>query len=148
MEISLNLMGFTDFFHKEMLTKLISFSLRNTFSLNLFLKPTVVQAENYELLHFFFSWPTLSVQRHLTNLRIKVHHRNLFSQHVTKAPFNADFAIAKVSLVMIIKSSGSGNSSSCSRSGGGSDITSSSGSSSIIWTSTSKYKLGVILELG
>ena len=65
-----------------------------------------------------------------------------------KAPFNADFAIAKVSLVMIIKSSGSGNSSSCSRSGGGSDITSSSGSSSIIWTSTSKYKLGVILELG
>ena len=35
MEISLNLVGFTDFFCKEMLTSLISFSSRNTFSLNL-----------------------------------------------------------------------------------------------------------------
>ena len=32
MEITLNLMGFTDFYYKEMLTSLISFSSRNTFS--------------------------------------------------------------------------------------------------------------------
>ena len=38
MEISSNLMGFTDFFYKEMLTSLVSFSSRNTFSLNLLLK--------------------------------------------------------------------------------------------------------------
>ena len=38
MEISLNLIGFTDFFYKETLTSLISFSSRNTFSLNLLLK--------------------------------------------------------------------------------------------------------------
>ena len=35
MEISLNIMGFTDFCYKEMLISLISFSSRNTFSLNL-----------------------------------------------------------------------------------------------------------------
>ena len=38
MEISLNLMGYTDFFNKELVTSLISFSSRNTFSLNLLLK--------------------------------------------------------------------------------------------------------------
>ena len=37
-EISLNLIGFTDFFYKVILTSLISFSSRNTFSLNLSLK--------------------------------------------------------------------------------------------------------------
>ena len=51
--------------------------------------------------------------------------------------FNADFAAAKISLVIIISSSGSGNSSSCSTSGGvsgiGSDRTSGCGSSSKIW---------------
>ena len=42
MEISLNLMGFTDFLHKEMLTSLFSFFSRYTFSLNLILKASVV----------------------------------------------------------------------------------------------------------
>ena len=64
-------------------------------------------------------------------------------------PFNADFASAKVSLVVISSSSGSDNSSSCSRSGGGSgsgsDSTSgccSSSSKILIWTG--KYKLRAI----
>ena len=42
MEISLNLMGFTDFFYKEMLTSLILFYSKYTFSLNLLLKTIVV----------------------------------------------------------------------------------------------------------
>ena len=42
MKITLNLMGFTDFFYKNMFTSLISFSSRNTFSLNLLLKASVV----------------------------------------------------------------------------------------------------------
>ena len=42
MEISLNLMRFTDFFYKEMLTSLILFSSRNTFSLNLILQASAV----------------------------------------------------------------------------------------------------------
>ena len=37
-EISLNLMGFTYFFYRQMLTSLISFSSRNTFSFNLLFK--------------------------------------------------------------------------------------------------------------
>ena len=52
MEISLNLMGFADFFYKEILTNLISFSSRYTFSLNPLLKASVVWAKNYEFLHF------------------------------------------------------------------------------------------------
>ena len=52
MEIS-NLMGFADFFYKETLTSLFSFSSRYTFSLNLLLKASVVQTKNYEFLHFF-----------------------------------------------------------------------------------------------
>ena len=52
-EIFLNLMGFTDFFYKEILTKLISFSSRYTFPLDLLLKAVVVLAKNYEFLHFF-----------------------------------------------------------------------------------------------
>ena len=52
-EIFLNLMGFTDFFYKEILTKLISFSSRYTFPLDLLLKAGVVLAKNYEFLHFF-----------------------------------------------------------------------------------------------
>ena len=51
MEISLNLIGFTDFFCKEMLTSLISFSSRNNFSLNLLLKASVVYSKKF--LHFF-----------------------------------------------------------------------------------------------
>ena len=54
MEIFLNLIGFTDFFYKEMLTSLISFSSRYTFSLNLLLKASAVWAKNYEFLPFFF----------------------------------------------------------------------------------------------
>ena len=49
-------MGFTDFFKKEILTNLISFSSSYTFSLdslNLLLKASVVWAKNYEFLHFF-----------------------------------------------------------------------------------------------
>ena len=38
MEIPLNLMGFINFFYKEMLTSLILFSSRYAFSLNLLLK--------------------------------------------------------------------------------------------------------------
>ena len=53
MEISLNLMGFTDFFYKEILTNLISFSSRYTFSLNLLLKASVAWAKNNQFLHFF-----------------------------------------------------------------------------------------------
>ena len=53
MEISLNLIGFTDFFYKEMLTSLISFSSSYTFSHNLLLKASVVYAKNQELLQFF-----------------------------------------------------------------------------------------------
>ena len=53
MEISLNLMGFTDFFYKEMLTSSISFSWRNTFSLNLLAKASLVQVKHYEFLQFF-----------------------------------------------------------------------------------------------
>ena len=52
-EISLDLMGFTDFFYKEILTNLISLSPRYTFSLNLLLKASVALAKNYEFLHFF-----------------------------------------------------------------------------------------------
>ena len=46
-------MGFTDYFYKEMLTNLISFSSRYTFLLNLLLKASVVWAEYYEFLQFF-----------------------------------------------------------------------------------------------
>ena len=52
-KLSLNLMGFTDFFYKEMLISLISFSLKNTFSLNLLPKATVVQVKIYEFLQSF-----------------------------------------------------------------------------------------------
>ena len=41
-EISLNLMGFTDFLYKEILISLISFSSRDAFSLNMLLKASVV----------------------------------------------------------------------------------------------------------
>ena len=47
-------MGFTDFFCKEIMTSLISFSSKYTFLPNLLLKAGVVQAKNYEFLHFFF----------------------------------------------------------------------------------------------
>ena len=54
----------------------------------------------------------------------------------------------KISLVINISSSGSGNGSSCSRSSAGnsscSDITSGCGSSVKIFTWTCKYKLGTI----
>ena len=55
-EIFLNIIGFTDFFYKEMLTSLISFSSRNTFSLNLLLKSErCFRLKNYhEFLRFFF----------------------------------------------------------------------------------------------
>ena len=43
MEItSLNLMGFTDFLYNEMLTSLISYFSRNSFSVNLILKASAV----------------------------------------------------------------------------------------------------------
>ena len=65
-----------------------------------------------------------------------------------KAWFNADFAAAKLYLVIISRSSGSGNSSSCSRTGGGSssgsDSTSGCGSSIKILTWAGKYKWGAI----
>ena len=65
-----------------------------------------------------------------------------------KAWFNADFATAKLYLVIISRSSGSGNSSSCSRTGGGSssgsDSTSGCGSSIKILTWAGKYKWGAI----
>ena len=48
-----NLMGFIDFFCKEILTNLISFFSKYTFSLSLLLKASVVWAKNYEFLHFF-----------------------------------------------------------------------------------------------
>ena len=54
MEISLNPMGFTDFFYKEILTNLISLSSRYAFSRNVLLKASVVRVKNYEFLHFFF----------------------------------------------------------------------------------------------
>ena len=54
MEISLNLIGFTGFFYKEMLAGLISFSSSYTFSDNLLLKASVVYAKNQEFLQFFF----------------------------------------------------------------------------------------------
>ena len=67
-------------------------------------------------------------------------------------PFNADFAAAKVSLVIIISNSASGNCSSCSRSGSGSgsfvDSTSCCGSSGKILTWAGKYKLGQLPEPG
>ena len=44
MEISSNF-GFTDFFYKEMLNSLVSFSLRNTFSLDLLFKESIVYAK-------------------------------------------------------------------------------------------------------
>ena len=53
MEISLNLMCVTDFFYKQMLTSLISFPSGYTFSLNLLLKASVIQAKNYEFFKFF-----------------------------------------------------------------------------------------------
>ena len=53
MEISLNVLGFTDFFYKEILTNLTSFSSRYTFSLNLLLKTRVAWAKNYEFLNYF-----------------------------------------------------------------------------------------------
>ena len=53
MEISLNLLGFTDLFYKEILTNFISFSSMYTFSLNLLLKASVVWAKNYKFSHFF-----------------------------------------------------------------------------------------------
>ena len=59
-----------------------------------------------------------------------------------------DFAAMKVSLVINISSSGSGNSSNCSRnsagSGSGSDVNSGCGSNVKIFTWTGKYKLGTI----
>ena len=61
-------------------------------------------------------------------------------------PFNADFAAVKVSLVIIISSSDSGNSSSCSRSGGdsgsGSDSTSGCGSSRIMTCTGGQTQIG------
>ena len=54
MEISLNLMGFTDFFYKEMLTSISSFSSRYTFSLNLLLRASVVYAKVMSFYIFFF----------------------------------------------------------------------------------------------
>ena len=53
MEISLNLLGFTDLFYKEILTNFISFSSMYTFSFNLLLKASVVWAKNYKFSHFF-----------------------------------------------------------------------------------------------
>ena len=44
MEISSNF-GFTDFFYKEMLNSLVSFSSRNTFSLDLLFKESIVYAK-------------------------------------------------------------------------------------------------------
>ena len=81
---------------------------------------------------------------------------NLLKQELTfwsntfQGLFNEDFAAAKVSLV-IISSSGSGNSSSCGRSGGGSssgnDCTSGCGSGSKILIWNGKYKLEAIAEV-
>ena len=46
------ILDFADFFYKEMLTSLISFSSRNTFSLDLFFKVSVVHAKVCTI--FFF----------------------------------------------------------------------------------------------
>ena len=54
MEISLNLMDFTDFFYIEISINLISFSSRYTFSLNLLPKASVVWAKNCVFTFFFF----------------------------------------------------------------------------------------------
>ena len=53
MEISLNLKGFTDFSYKEMFTSLISFSPRNTFSLNLLLKQALFKLKVMSFYNFF-----------------------------------------------------------------------------------------------
>ena len=53
MEISLNLVGFTDFFYKEMLTSLISLSSRNIFWINMLLKTSVVENKSSDFLNFF-----------------------------------------------------------------------------------------------
>ena len=75
---------------------------------------------------------------------------NLLKQDLSNTflgAFNADFASAKASPVIIINRSGTGSSSSCSRRGGGtssgSDSASSCGSSKIL-SGTDKYKLGTI----
>ena len=54
MEIFLNLMGATDFFYKEMLTSLISFSSKNTFSFNLLLKAALLRLKIMSFYNFFF----------------------------------------------------------------------------------------------
>ena len=53
MEISLNVMVFKDFFYKEMLTSLISFSSRNTSSLNRYLKQTLFRLKIMFYYNFF-----------------------------------------------------------------------------------------------
>ena len=53
-----------------MLTSLISFSSRNTFSIDLLLKASVVYAK---VCMIFSLWSTLSIQRHLRNFQISVH---------------------------------------------------------------------------
>ena len=47
-------MGFTDFFYKEILTNLISFSSRYTFAFSLLLKASVVWAKIHGFYIFFF----------------------------------------------------------------------------------------------
>ena len=84
MEISVNPMSFADFF-KEMLTSLISFSSRYTFSLNLLLKASVVQAKNYGVLKVFLCGQPYwlrDISETFENFRMKVHHKNVFSYHV------------------------------------------------------------------
>ena len=188
MEISLNLMGFTNFSHKEMFTSLISFSSRNIFSLNL-LKQALLTLKIMSFYNFFCGQPhrfrdvsqifelkstteTFSASTwfiHFDRLCNYLHsfqkqpatnfiknnccfavqeragdYINKSTENRTwllyqipfKAWFNADFAAAKLYLVIISRSSGSGNSSSCSRTGGGSssgsDSTSGCGSIKIL----------------
>ena len=56
MEISLNLMGFTDLFYKKMLTSLISFSSTNTFLLNLLLKSDFKRSLGYKIIMTFLQF--------------------------------------------------------------------------------------------
>ena len=59
------------------MTSLISFSSRNTFSLNLLLKGSVASTKNFEFLQFFLRRPTGLVQRHPTNFLFQL-ARDLF----------------------------------------------------------------------
>ena len=54
MEISLNLLGFTNIFYKEMLISVIWFSSRYTFSLNLSLKQGLFRMKIMSFYIFFF----------------------------------------------------------------------------------------------